>query len=74
VTIFEVLHHVILIFLRTSARGVVRIHRTMRCHSPNKPQVSIRVAGFSVKKFCFVANASISHFITQTMHIKLFNT
>ena len=38
VTIFEVLHHVILIFLRTSARGVYRIHRTMRCYSPNKPQ------------------------------------
>ena len=38
VTIFEVLHHVILMFLRTSARGVYRIHRTMRCYSPNKPQ------------------------------------
>ena len=38
VTIFEVLHHVILIFLRTSARGVYRIHRTMKCYSPNKPQ------------------------------------
>lgn len=31
VTIFEVLHHVILIFLRTSVNSVTRIHQTIRC-------------------------------------------
>lgn len=31
VTIFEVLHHVILIFLRTSVKSVSRIHKTIRC-------------------------------------------
>ena len=31
VTIFEVLHHVILIFLRTGVKSVNRIHKTIRC-------------------------------------------
>ncbi len=31
VTLFEVLHHIILIFLRTSVKSVSRIHKTIRC-------------------------------------------
>ena len=31
VTIFEVLHHIILIFLRTGVKSVNRIHKTIRC-------------------------------------------
>ena len=31
VTIFEVLHHLILIFLRTGVKSVNRIHKTIRC-------------------------------------------
>ena len=31
VTVFEVLHHIVLIFLRTSVRSVSRIHKTIRC-------------------------------------------
>ena len=35
VTIFEVLHHIILIFLRTSVKSVSRIHKTIRCAPRN---------------------------------------
>jgi len=31
VTIFEVLHHIILIFLRTGVKSVNRIHKSIRC-------------------------------------------
>ena len=45
VTIFEVLHHVVLVFLRTSAKGVSRIHRTMRCHPTRRNDAVVGVGG-----------------------------
>ena len=41
VTIFEVLHHLILIFLRTGVKSVNRIHKTIRCvPRPNEGSAS----------------------------------
>ena len=47
VTIFEVLHHIILIFLRTSVKSVNRIHKTIRCAPRNEATPSgITMAAF----------------------------
>ena len=40
VTVFEVLHHIVLIFLKTSVKSVSRIHRTIRCVPESTNQVS----------------------------------
>ena len=40
VTVFEVLHHIVLIFLKTSVKSVNRIHRTIRCVPESNNQVS----------------------------------
>ena len=47
VTIFEVLHHIVLIFLRTSVKSVNRIHKTIRCAPrTDEPPSGITMAAF----------------------------
>ena len=47
VTIFEVLHHIVLIFLRTSVKSVHRIHKTIRCAPrTDEPPSGITMAAF----------------------------
>ena len=53
VTIFEVLHHIILIFLRTGVKSVNRIHKTIRCvpRSAQHPSGSDRPSGLTMAAF-----------------------
>jgi hypothetical protein len=47
VTIFEVLHHIVLIFLRTSVKSVNRIHKTIRCAPrTDEPPSGVTMAAF----------------------------
>ena len=44
VTVFEVLHHIVLIFLKTSVKSVSRIHRTIRCVPENQASSGVTLA------------------------------